>query len=599
MLLRLSKSIVFCLSLLLLTQCTKVNMDGPVHRQVNQPIASPYTMPASAYLALANNQADSEKQSLLILAAGRYIYDGQWRQGLHILTQTDQLTPELNNEKLLLLAKVDLIREQPRAAISRLALVQGIHHLPIYYQAQYHEMLASAYQTTGNYLQSILERIKLDELLKDEASLANNRRALWLSLTTLPKAEIDAISAEAKPDSVLSGWTTLALLSRNNDERSDLLQQVQAWREMHPQHPANAILPSPLFSIQEKLYPAPKRIALMLPLSGVLSGPGLAVKDGFMAALDASHAQGRINVQVYDTNGANVEALYQKAIDGGAQFVVGPLSKPDVAKVASMSHPVPTLLLNDLETSTKNNAYQFGLSPSNEARQVAVKARKNGHIRALVIAPTGPWSDEIVSAFAKQWRVNGGEVVDTLRYGPNDDLSQNIRNLLGVSESEVRGKRLKKMMPHVESTPSRRQDFDMVFLLAYPSYARQIVPLLRYYFVEKEPIYATSTVYSGSADTMKDRDLNGVIFCDMPWVFSHQAGNRNWPEQFNSYNRLYALGMDSFALTTQLNQLLLFPAMGVRDNSGILYLTPWQQVARISAWGQFRGGVAQIMNDGH
>ena len=96
---------------------------------------------------------------------------------------------------------------------------------------------------------------------------------------------------------------------------------------------------------------------------------------------------------------------------------------------------------------------------------------------------------------------------------------------------------------------------------------------------------------------MNDRDLDGVIFCDMPWVFNHQMGTRNWPDQFNSYNRLYALGLDSFALSRQLNQLILFPALGVSDNSGVLYLSANQQIARILAFGQFRQGLAQMMGE--
>ena len=133
----------------------------------------------------------------------------------------------------------------------------------------------------------------------------------------------------------------------------------------------------------------------------------------------------------------------------------------------------------------------------------------------------------------------------------------------------------------------------MIFLLSYPSMARQIMPLLNYYYADDVPVYATSSVYAGSENSMKDRDLDGIIFCDMPWVFRHQMGSRNWPEQFNSYNRLYALGLDSYALSNQLNQLLLFPALGVSDNSGVLYLSEHQKIARILVFGQFKQGLAQ------
>jgi outer membrane PBP1 activator LpoA protein len=74
-------------------------------------------------------------------------------------------------------------------------------------------------------------------------------------------------------------------------------------------------------------------------------------------------------------------------------------------------------------------------------------------------------------------------------------------------------------------------------------------------------------------------------------------GARNWPEQFNSYNRLYALGMDSYALATQLISLILFPADGSRDTNGTLYLNSNQQVARVLEWGQFEQGLAHSLGE--
>ena len=150
----------------------------------------------------------------------------------------------------------------------------------------------------------------------------------------------------------------------------------------------------------------------------------------------------------------------------------------------------------------------------------------------------------------------------------------------------------------IKAESRRRQDFDMIFLLAYPSKARQIMPMLRYYFAGDVPVYATSAVYAGHADPQKDKDLNGIVFCDVPWVLNHQMGHKNWPEQWNSYNRLYALGMDSFFLVTQLNQLLLFPAMGVSDNSGVLYLNANQKIVRRLAWAKFRQGLAEQVTEG-
>ena len=470
-------SIIICA--IFLSQCTKAT-DAPVLSEPEpQQLVSPYIMSATAYLVLAKNQTGNERQGLLILAAGRLIYDGQWQEGQTILSQTSDLPAELLNEKNILLAKIDLIREQPRAAIAKLAAVLQVHHLPIYYQVQFHEMLAHAYQSVGNATESVSERIKLEKLLPDEASKANNRRALWLTLTMLPMAELNTLALETSGGTELEGWMQLALISRKHFGSADMmLAEVEQWQAHFPEHPGHYILPSPLTSVSASLFSPPKHMALMLPLTGPLAGPGAAIKDGFMAGLQASIRSSAVKVRLYNTDSASIEALYQQAVADGADYVVGPLSKANVATVAAMSHPVPTLLLNDTDVRPSEGAYQFGLSPSNEARQVASKARHNGYTRALVITPTGEWGDDVVSAFAKQWRANGGRIVDTLHYSPNDDMSAFMRNFLHISDSEARGKQLKQLLgQNIEATPSRRQDFDVIFLLAYSSKARQIMPL--------------------------------------------------------------------------------------------------------------------------
>jgi outer membrane PBP1 activator LpoA protein len=549
-------------------------------------------MPATAYLALSKNQPEEERQNLLLMAAARFIHDGQWRDGLQTLGQTSALSPLQMKTKDILLAKTELLREKPRAAITRLAGVRETSSLSPYYQVQYHEILASAYETLGNAAESVNERIRLENLIPDEAGKANNRRILWLTLTQLPVEELNTLAVEAADDSALQGWMRLAIIARKKNADSQVTYaQMEEWQQQYASHPANRLLPSPLRSVKPYLHPTPHQVALLLPITGPLGGPGTAIRDGFMAAASNSTTK----VRLYDTATGKASDLYQQALDEGADYVVGPLTKSDVATVAEMQHPVPTLLLNDVETTANANVYHFGLSPTNEARQVAVKASKRGYRRALVIAPTGPWGDEIVAAFKSQWESSGGTLVDRLAYGNNEDLNVAVRDLLQVSESQAREKQVKNLLgQRIQTIPSRREDFDLIFLLAYPTKARQIMPLLKYYFAGNVPVYATSAVYSGSPNIMKDKDLNGIIFSDMPWVFANQVGNRNWPEQFNSYNRLYALGLDSFALSKQLNQLLLFPSLGIGDKNGVLYLNHAQQIARIPAWGQFKAGIAVL-----
>ena len=590
------KLVVLLASMVLLSNCTKDVDNNP---QYTRKATTPFNLPAAAYLAMAKNHPVTERQSMLLMAAGRSLYDGQSREAEDILSQTSNLTAAQLDEKNILLAKINLLAGQAHNAINKLSMVNQQDHLSPFYKAQYHEVLAGSYEAAGKSAEAVTERIKLERLLPDETSRADNRRILWLTLTRLPVAELNTMYIEAGDESELQGWMKLALIPREhsgNDQQ--LIGQVEQWQQQYPRHPANSLLPSSLAAVKPDLRGVPHKMALLLPLSGPLAGPGGAVKDGFMAAYNSSVLPHSVSVNLYDTAAGDAATLYLQALSDGAEYVVGPLTKGDVAKVAMLDHPVPTILLNDMDAGNNQNVYRFGLSPANEARQVAVKAQKRGLNRALIISPSGVWGDEIANAFSLQWQNMGAEVVDRFSYDNQGDLSHSLRDFLHVSERVAQQKQFKPVAgKNKPVSAKRRQDFDMIFLLAYPSKARQIMPLLRYYFAGDVPVYATSTVYSGSVNKMSDKDLDGIIFSDMPWIFNHQLANKNWPEQLNSYSRLYALGMDSYSLSSQLNQLLLFPAMGVNDKSGVLYLNRGKDVSRVLSFGKFRGGVAEKINE--
>lgn len=584
--------LIACFSLLV--QCTGINPN----QLGGRPLASPYTMPAEAYIALANNHMGEEKQALLLLASGRLVDEGRWSDANAILAQIKPASSLQADKKNILLAKIDIAHKHPRTAIGRLAKVSHIDQLPLYEQAQFHELLADAYKAQGRSLESIKERMKLDKILPDELSRANNRRALWLTLTGLPLAELNTLVIETASGTELSGWMELALIAQQDSAHPDkMLSKLKQWQKTYANHPARSLLPSSLDSMQGHLYAKPRHIALILPLSGPLAGPGHAVQDGFMAAFRAHDSAASTTVRIYDTHRLGAAKAYHKAISSGADYVIGPLSKPAVKTVAGMSHPVPTLLLNNVATHTGEHAFQFGISPQNEARQIASKARQTGFSRALVIAPKGDWDDKTFNAFSAEWRGLRGQIVDTLRFDPNntESLNESVRELLQAVSDKERKEQLKALAkdPTLERTPLRREDFDVIFLFAYPSNARQIMPLLRYYYAGKVPVYATSSVYAGSENTVADRDLNGITFCDMPWVLSHpNMGHRNWSEHFNSYSRLYAMGLDSYKLGTELNALQLFPALGMGNETGTLYLTPNHRISRILSLGKFDQGVA-------
>lgn len=569
-----------------LCQCT--TLDSSV--TTNKTLSSSASLSAPTPLAKIENE--TEQQNPAIAQA----QNEPWQSSEAMLSQPEELTANQFDEKQLLLAQFENRRSRFKNVVTHLKNIKEPSRLSNSHKAQYHELLAQAYEAEAKTTKALVERVQLDQILSNETSQKNNQRALWLLLTHMPQSQLTAIEEKDK-DQLLKGWIELQLISRKyRFNPVSLLAAVEQWQTQHNTHPANRLLPNPMDNIAKQMIAPPKKIALLLPLSGPLSGPGQAIQEGIMAAYKANATEPAVKIKTYDTNHGDINEIYQQAIANGADYVIGPLTKKDVASVASINHPVPTLLLNDTEATLQENAYLFGLSPISEATAVAIKAGAKGYNRVLVIAPKNEWGEEITKAFSKQWVSQDGQIVDTLAYGPQEDMNQRISDFLQINDSLNRLKQIKQIAgQHIQTVMSHRQDFDVIFLIAYPSMARQIMPLLNYYNAGDVPIYATSSVYSGNANALKDKDLDGIIFCDIPWVFSHQMGTKNWPEQFNSYNRLYALGQDSYALATQLNQLMLFPADSSMETNATLYLNTSNKVARVLEWGQFKQGLAHSL----
>ena len=95
-------------------------------------------------------------------------------------------------------------------------------------------------------------------------------------------------------------------------------------------------------------YRPPLRLAVLLPLSGELSKPAAAVRDGFLAGYYGEDRR-RPEVRFYDTHGTVGGSLsaYEQAVSAGNDFVVGPLGREQVSALFGRAElPVPILALN-------------------------------------------------------------------------------------------------------------------------------------------------------------------------------------------------------------------------------------------------------------
>lgn len=546
---------------------------------------SPYQLSAKAYLNEASRVYDGRQQDYQLMAVGRMLSEENAQSARILLNKIQVQSQTQYDQKLILWAKYYLLEQQAVRTVEILSQIQGIERLDLYYQCEYHELLALAYHLQHQYYQSALQRMKLDALLRDAKVQLSNRQKMWQLLQDMPSAELNTQYLEAYDGSEWKGW--LALLKMMKAGRFE--QDYGAWASSYPRHPAASIVKKPSrfsFFSKKTAVENPHRIALLLPLSGPLAGPGLAVKEGFMAAYKAGNQAQEL--MIYDSQQGGASKQYHRAINEGAQLVLGPLTKSDAQVVASSFSSVPTLLLNEVSSSFSRNALSFGYSPKDEAKQLAEIMSKKGHRRILTIVPANAWGQDIATAFADSAARSGMTVVNVIHYGQASQMSRLLKDGLGYSERKT---------PHakgrIATIASRRHDIDAIFILAYPTIARQIVPLLRYYYAGDIPQYATSAVYGAYYNPSQDRDLDGLYFTDIPWVFNHQIGHKAWPEQWNTYSRLYALGYDSYTLVKDWTNLMSMPASGLNRETGVLYVERDGHIRRDLVLGQFRQGVAR------
>src|SRR5690606_22385478 len=101
----------------------------------------------------------------------------------------------------------------------------------------------------------------------------------------------------------------------------------------------------------------------------------------------------------------------------------------------------------------------------------------------------------------------------------------------------------------------RRQDVDVMFLLATPTEGRQIKPALGFHFAGDVDVFAMPAIYDGGGNTT-NRDLNGVVFIDAPWLLTGDpvktAVETTFSTSSGPVERLRAMGVDSYRLHTRL-----------------------------------------------
>lgn len=596
------------------------------------------------YLAAADEAEPAEARQFRLRAADLLIESGAYPRAGDALEMIPRSRLEGRDVIWfdLMAARVALERAAPAEALALLAGLEG--RVPSEWQLRYRRLRAQALQADRQSFEAARERVELGRMLEEPALVRDNREALFSSLLQLEPETMRGRLESLPEGDVLRGWLALAFEVKTRLFEGEPMDEALArWRAEYPGHPASERLAADLVARYREAFRYPDQVALLLPMTGRFSDAATAIRNGFFSAYYADEGRSA-DVRVYDVEAhpQGVVGAYRQAVNDGAGWVVGPLGKESVEMLLTQpAMPVPILALNYAEDPVPGNgpalpsppsdpapatrvpsggtggpaagpapadapAFQFGLMPEQEARQVAEKLMADGHRRALALAPANDWGRRMMQAFSERYTGLGGYLADTATFLPDEaDHSGTIRDLLALADGQRRQRALEQTLGRkLEYVPHARTDADALFLAARPEQARLIRPQLRFFQAVSLPVYGTSHLYTGGAAAGSDSDLDGVVFCDAPWILGAEGLRpprsevaRLFPDAGGDMGRLYALGADAYRLIPYLPWLADHPRDEYGGLSGRLVLDADHRVHRRLAWGRFENGVPALIDD--
>lgn len=446
------------------------------------------------------------------------------------------------------------------------------------------ELRARAQAASADALGSARTRLALDALLQGNEREQNRQQIR----DTLAKTDVQALKQQAAalpPDDALRPYLDQALRARGE-------ALPQAIANPNEAVGASGTAANPLGA---EGYRAAHVIALLVPVEGPLKAVAQPLRDGFFAAFFADTHLPRPEVRIYDSgnDAAAAVAAYQRAVSEGADRVVGPLRRDGVAAVfAQGTLPVAVLALNQPEhgENPPPGSAAFALTPDGEAAQAAQHMLDRGITRAAVVVVASDWAERAAAAFRAQFEAGHGTIVGEARIRDADiNYANAIRQAMAA-------------LPVTSGAPVNDAG---VFISMTPKQARLFMPQLKLAGYGNLPAFATSHIYAGMLNAGLDHDLDGVEFCDVPWLFDAVVGMPKHSEIANTLDsargagaRLFAMGLDAYQLVPYLDWLAQHRDAYLPGATGQLTIDGIGRVQRVLTWARFQDGVAQPVSGG-
>jgi outer membrane PBP1 activator LpoA protein len=558
---------------------------------------------ARMYEALARASQGTERNDLALKAAQAYLVAKQPDDAARALEAVQPpLGPGQGFERSLLSVRITASRGQSAQAWQQISAIAA----PIEpaQAASYFRLKERIAFAANRPAEAVQAEMQLEHWLLKAAAIEQSRVQLLYSLRAASERGV-TIEPALAVNPVVRGWLELGPLAAEAARNpTAALTPLTAWLAQHPGHPAAGVVRSKLLGEQPQSLAAQAHIALLLPISGPAAAFGSDVRDGFLAAYYQTPVEQRPTVRVYDTGGGeSVADLIAGAGQAGADFIVGPLLRPAVIGAAADSAQRPPILaLNFLPEGEPAPPlfFQFALNPAEEARMVARRVLSDGEQLGIAVVPGNDWGTRVLGAFTQQLTSGGGTLLASTRIDlSQSDYSEELKQVLLIDESQARLTRLESVLgTRLVFVPRRRGDIQFIFAAVPYEAERLLLPQLRFYYAGGIPTYSTSDAFD--PDPKSNRDLDGLMFPDMPWMLGdpvaeavRAAASQAWPAGGPILGRLFAFGFDAYGIAEALRQNRTATALELNGLTGQLTLGPHGRIHRKLIWARLQGGEVQ------
>ena len=174
-------------------------------------------------------------------------------------------------------------------------------------------------------------------------------------------------------------------------------------------------------------------VAILVPLSGRLAGPGKALLEGAqMALFDVGNPEFRL--MPFDTMGTplGAEQAARSAINKGARLIVGPLLADSVTAVRPIAEAanIKVVAFSNSSHVAGGPIFLAGFTPEEQVDAIVAHAMAEGRRRFAILAPSNEYGNVSVDALRTSVEKRGGEFSRVGFYNPEAlDFGDQIQNL--------------------------------------------------------------------------------------------------------------------------------------------------------------------------